>query len=136
MNAVTAAGAPWYASGVHMWNGTADTLNAKPTSSRPSAIGQQRVAGALARHHHDDPVEPRRSGDAIGERDAVEKERARERAQQEILQRRLGAGPRIAANARQHIDASERTSSARKITSRSVAVAISIMPASANSMSA
>src|SRR5438034_9709271 len=37
MNPVTAGGAPSYASGVHMWNGTADTLNAKPTSSRPTA---------------------------------------------------------------------------------------------------
>src|SRR6516225_11694886 len=31
MNAVTAGGAPSYASGVHMWNGTAATLNEKPT---------------------------------------------------------------------------------------------------------
>jgi len=31
MNPVTAGGAPWYASGVHMWNGTAATLNEKPT---------------------------------------------------------------------------------------------------------
>src|SRR6266511_5865430 len=37
MKAVTAGGAASYASGVHMWNGTADTLNAKPTSSRPTA---------------------------------------------------------------------------------------------------
>src|SRR5215469_11409167 len=37
MNPVTAGGAPSYASGVHMWNGTADTLNAKPTKSIPSA---------------------------------------------------------------------------------------------------
>ena len=37
MKPVTAGGAPSYASGVHMWNGTADTLNAKPTSSRPTA---------------------------------------------------------------------------------------------------
>src|SRR6266581_1273236 len=37
MNPVTAGGAPSYASGVHMWNGTADTLNAKPTSSSPIA---------------------------------------------------------------------------------------------------
>src|SRR3990170_7926990 len=36
MNAVTMVGAPSYASGVHMWNGTADTLNAKPTASRPT----------------------------------------------------------------------------------------------------
>src|ERR1700730_9058285 len=39
MNPVTAGGAPSYASGVHMWNGTADTLNANPTSSRPTASG-------------------------------------------------------------------------------------------------
>ncbi len=26
MNAVTGVGAPWYTSGVHMWNGTAATL--------------------------------------------------------------------------------------------------------------
>src|SRR4030088_518326 len=37
MNPVTAGGAPSYASGVHMWNGTADTLNPNPTSSRPTA---------------------------------------------------------------------------------------------------
>src|SRR5687767_15964462 len=37
MNPVTMAGAPSYASGVHMWNGTAEILNAKPTSSSPSA---------------------------------------------------------------------------------------------------
>ena len=38
MNAVTTAGAPSYASGVHMWNGTADTLNANPTRSSPIAM--------------------------------------------------------------------------------------------------
>src|SRR5580765_8486800 len=37
MKPVTAGGAPSYASGVHMWNGTADTLNAKPTSSSETA---------------------------------------------------------------------------------------------------
>src|SRR5690349_501327 len=37
MKPVTDGGAPSYASGVHMWNGTAETLNAKPTSSRPMA---------------------------------------------------------------------------------------------------
>src|SRR4030095_16903678 len=37
MNPVTMAGAPSYASGVHMWKGTAEILNAKPTSNRPSA---------------------------------------------------------------------------------------------------
>ena len=33
MNAVTGVGAPWYTSGVHMWNGTAATLKPRPTSS-------------------------------------------------------------------------------------------------------
>ena len=32
MNAVTGVGAPWYTSGVHMWNGAAATLNPSPTS--------------------------------------------------------------------------------------------------------
>src|SRR2546421_8808656 len=43
MNAVTAVGAPWYASGVHMWNGNADTLNAKATASRPLAAKASRI---------------------------------------------------------------------------------------------
>src|ERR1700730_13174260 len=33
MKAVTGVGAPWYTSGVHMWNGTAATLNPRPTSN-------------------------------------------------------------------------------------------------------
>src|SRR6478672_6993214 len=37
MKAVTIVGAPSYASGVHMWNGTAETLKQKPTASRPTA---------------------------------------------------------------------------------------------------
>src|SRR5918999_6172049 len=37
MKAVTIVGAPSYASGVHMWNGTAETLNANPTTSRATA---------------------------------------------------------------------------------------------------
>src|SRR6478736_9915955 len=38
MKAVTDGGAPSYASGVHMWNGTAETLKANPTSSKAMAI--------------------------------------------------------------------------------------------------
>src|SRR5262245_60669880 len=48
MNPVTAVGAPWYTSGAHMWNGTAETLNANPIASRPSAV----TASAI------DPVRP------------------------------------------------------------------------------
>ncbi len=36
MYAVAGVGAPSYASGVHMWNGTAATLKAKPTSMSDS----------------------------------------------------------------------------------------------------
>src|SRR5688572_8438181 len=35
MKPVTTVGAPSYASGDHMWNGTAAILNAKPTINRP-----------------------------------------------------------------------------------------------------
>ena len=31
MKPVTGDGAPWYTSGTHMWNGTAETLKTKPT---------------------------------------------------------------------------------------------------------
>src|SRR5437899_5230378 len=39
MNDVTGVGAPWYASGVHMWNGAADDLNISPAMiiARPSS---------------------------------------------------------------------------------------------------
>src|SRR5258707_15434529 len=37
MKPVTDDGAPSYTSGVHMWNGTADTLKANPTRSSPAA---------------------------------------------------------------------------------------------------
>ncbi len=49
MNAVTGIGAPWYTSGVHMWNGAAETLNANPTpiSTMPStSSGLPRLADA------------------------------------------------------------------------------------------
>ncbi len=38
IKAVTGEGAPSYTSGVHAWKGTAETLNAKPTVSRPMPI--------------------------------------------------------------------------------------------------
>src|SRR3977135_1937768 len=36
MNAVTGVGAPWYTSGVQVWNGPTEPLNSRPTTSRPS----------------------------------------------------------------------------------------------------
>src|SRR4051812_20127016 len=38
MYAVIGVGAPWYASGAHVWNGTAATLNANPTARSPAAV--------------------------------------------------------------------------------------------------
>src|SRR5882724_4012379 len=35
MKPVTGVGAPWYTSGVQAWNGTALTLNSRPTASMP-----------------------------------------------------------------------------------------------------
>ena len=54
MNAVTGVGAPWYTSGVHMWNGAAETLNANPIASRTianSAIASDPVPPASASRH-------------------------------------------------------------------------------------
>ena len=51
-----------------------------------------------------DAIEPRAAGDAVGERDAVEEERARERAEQEVLERRFGRRRRVAPDAGQHVD--------------------------------
>jgi hypothetical protein len=43
MNAVTAVGAPWYTSGVHIWKGTAATLNPNPTRSKAAPNSRRDV---------------------------------------------------------------------------------------------
>ncbi len=52
ISAVTGVGAPSYTSGVHMWNGTAATLNAKPAPTRrmphQTSSGDDPNAGASA----------------------------------------------------------------------------------------
>src|SRR3712207_4895756 len=48
MNAVTGVGAPWYTSGVHMWNGTSDVLNAKPTNSSAMAASVSEAGASRA----------------------------------------------------------------------------------------
>src|SRR5512136_2424337 len=35
--AAIGVGAPWYTSGVHIWNGAAETLNARPLATRNTA---------------------------------------------------------------------------------------------------
>ena len=42
MNAVTGVGAPWYTSGVHMWNGTAGDLEAEADEEQGEP-GEQRA---------------------------------------------------------------------------------------------
>src|SRR5579884_2449829 len=52
MKSVTGAGAPWYTSGAQIWNGAADTLNAKPTNINaaavPTSAGFGRINGSAA----------------------------------------------------------------------------------------
>src|SRR5215207_8590572 len=38
MKAVTGVGDPWYTSGAHAWNGTAETLNPRPTRSNEMPV--------------------------------------------------------------------------------------------------
>jgi hypothetical protein len=85
MNAVTIVGAPFVRIGVHMWNGTADTLNAKPTASSPTASSATVLGGVrrLRRQRRADRFDARRARQREGEGDAVKEERAREAAEQE-----------------------------------------------------
>ncbi|OIQ65965.1 hypothetical protein GALL_524720 [mine drainage metagenome] len=54
-NTVTGVGAPSYTSGVHMWNGTADTLNASPTSTNtmPTTSPAEALAGLTSNSRSD-----------------------------------------------------------------------------------
>ena len=89
MNPVTGVGEPSYTSGAHMWNGTAATLKPKPMSRspRPSAAmsGSGRPASCAPMRR-----QVGRAGRAVDQRDAVEQEAGGERAEQEVLERRLG----------------------------------------------
>ena len=89
-----------------MWNGTAEILKAKPTIEQPD--GQQchrrGLCGALLRHHLTELVEPGRAGYREGERHAVEEERARERTEQEVLERRLRARRAHPPDAGEHVN--------------------------------
>ncbi len=88
MKAVSVVGAPWYTSGVHMWNGTALTLKKKPTSSSADA-GQEQARPPGLGDARGQLVEQHRARRAVQQRDAVEEEAGREGAQQEVLQRAL-----------------------------------------------
>src|SRR4030042_704150 len=61
MKAVTAVGAPWYTSGVHIWNGTAETLNPNPiarSTMAASASAGLSVCPASALDTADSRVDP------------------------------------------------------------------------------
>src|SRR5947209_9075560 len=47
MKAVTGVGAPSYTSGVHMWNGTIETLKAKPTTISPMPTNSKGLEATL-----------------------------------------------------------------------------------------
>jgi hypothetical protein len=66
-----------------MWNGTAEILNPRPMSRRPSP----RLAGELGAGQR----EAGGPGSAVHQRDAVEQEPRGEGADQEVLERGLGA---------------------------------------------
>src|SRR5947208_297380 len=44
--AVTGVGAPWYTSGAQIWNGAAETLNARPTNINAAASPTKTAEGA------------------------------------------------------------------------------------------
>ena len=82
-----------------LWNGTSATLKPKPTSSSPTPIGSSGAKGSGTDSGAMPCADLRqvgRAGRAVDQRDAVEEEAAGERAQQEVLQRRL-ARPRVPA---------------------------------------
>jgi hypothetical protein len=78
-----------------MWKGTADTLKAKPTSSRPTAF---------SRHVAADAIEARAAGQRVRQRDPIEKESTREGAEQEVLEGPFGARRIVAPHAGEHVD--------------------------------
>ena len=75
--------------GVQVWNGPTEPLNSRPTTSSaspPNSSVSDRAEPADARR---DVGEPHRARVAVEQREAVEEERRGERAEQEVLDRRL-----------------------------------------------
>ena len=72
MKPVTGEGAPWYASGVHMWNGTAATLKPSPmirkptaTTSKPTSVGGVVVRYCTMPSSFPEPSKPYRFVDPV-----------------------------------------------------------------------
>src|SRR3990172_9467464 len=134
ISAVTLVGAPWYTSGAHMWNGTAEVLKPKPTSSRPSPIARSgsypRPAAAAIRSRLVAPVAPYTRAMPYSINDD-----ANAPSRKYFIDASPETSSRLNRPASTYRD-SDISSSARNTTIRSAAIASSIMPAVANSTSA
>ena len=111
MNVVVGVGAPSYASGVHMWNGTALTLKREaararaPCRARPSRT-RRRVRPSVQRARA--PPRCRRDPCARSRRRAARRRRAgarRRSAEQEVLERGFEWRARVAAEGDHGVDA-------------------------------
>ena len=78
-------------------------LEAEPDHQEPEAGDEQRVTWSGSDRRRD-PVQVRRAGGAVDERDAVEQERRGERAEEEIFHRRLARGELPLEHARQDVE--------------------------------
>ena len=99
MNAVTGVGAPSYTSGVHIWNGTAESLNASPaiTNATPTIRPVETLAGIG--HRLRQLGEIHRAGESVDQRNAVQQQAGCQRAEHEIFQPGLGGPQSSRANA-------------------------------------
>ena len=96
-NAVTGVGAPSYTSGVHIWNGTAETLKQSPANrnTRPKVSPRPPCAAALR-----DAGKRHRAGKAVNQRAAIEQHARRQAAEDEIFQARFGRAHGVAIDRR------------------------------------
>ena len=103
MISVTAVGAPWYTSGIHMWNGAAPSLNARPATmnTRPNTSTWCCTWPAADDLEHRADVQ--RAGGAVDHRQAVQQEAGGHRAEHEVLHRRFGGDRVVAAQRHQRV---------------------------------
>ncbi len=90
ISSVTAVGAPWYTSGTHMWYGTAPSLKAMPETTNTSPKSRIARLPPPRSTRVRDALDVERAGGAVDHRHAVEQHARGQRAQHEVLHRRLG----------------------------------------------
>src|SRR4051812_653972 len=127
MYAVTGVGAPWYASGAHVWNGTAATLNANPTASSPAAV---RASASLPTRAVSDRAIPVMLVVSVAPYTIAMP--YRKNAEENAPSRKYFIAPSVAVNRNENpvrtYSDSDRISSARNTTMRLLAAAMSVMP--------